>query len=937
MAKANGLDADNNSVNTLMPCIFALAKHGIDPVDKWSTKTVKSLFEFKCQTETVTDKSKSVQVEHGFTGREVEALDILQNIPNLLSFFFPGKPMTGLYLSPKTCSYPIDDWQVGHISLFDALDDALHCHCIICFGQNNYFVAFKSQESKQTNTRKSLSSAKPKVWLFDGDVQHEAHLTSHQNEKEMRTYITELLKKHNQSSQQNVQIRMCGHYVSLRYQMKKGVVQGLPMPSFPLPRFKTEPLLVIVTETLVNKKYTMVDVWNTQFHSIISAKEKLEATQKLKALQKGNKNPYQMYSPRISQLATLPAPIRSLSTTTKYPSVLTVSQGKVSLSIDRSKSAQSQILESKADKKVHNQSLWKDTASKKKSNQITASATEAAKKVQDQTASQKDGNKKGQSRTGVDDTATKKAQNHTASNTMRGHKGKDATAEVSHLQRGVGGGVSADKGASKKAVYSKANAATVTGIGSKSRATGIKDCSIMPVVLVENIAKAASPENKKDIMSLIITDVKSPAKTAKASHSGAEKRKRSPSPESQPEASTRLTRSMRRSLPPQENNEVKTMKSSATRKQRRSLNVIKSQSEKGKKSHADPENNNKSKIEKNSPKSTCTSSRNGALKSNVKEDANTKAQHLKNKNEIEKNDPESVKSKVDEEGQSKTPVDTDSKAPHLENKSKIERNDPKSVESNEGRGDCSKTPIASASASSKDRSLSNLTRREQTGSTASKRSTTVEDIVNGAIASEYSSDEICTETMAATPENEDRPVSPAVDVEMHDDTCNEGEDKSTAEEDNDNATALTDGNGHAQADDVEMSDNGGGDNENQPQPQEQQQQTEVNSPNTTTTATATAVAAGDFSTTSSGEEETETCDKSSSDEKQNEANTDEDKIERNGAESPTLSVTEGKLLRLFLFIRGAFLGVLIIIFVSSDIGRDVRKTLHEFITTFITI
>ena len=83
--------------------------------------------------------------------------------------------------------------------------------------------------------------------------------------------------------------------------------------------------------------------------------------------------------------------------------------------------------------------------------------------------------------------------------------------------------------------------------------------------------------------------------------------------------------------------------------------------------------------------------------------------------------------------------------------------------------------------------------------------------------------------------------------------------------------------------------------------------TEVNSSNTTTT-----VAAGDFSATSSREEETETCDKFSSDEKQNEANTDEDKIERNGAESPTLSVTAGRLLRLFLFIRGAC--VLIIIF-----------------------
>ena len=531
---------------------------------------------------------------------------------------------------------------------------------------------------------------------------------------------------------------------------------------------------------------------------------------------------------------------------------------------------------------MHNQSLGKDATSKKKSNQITASTTEAAKKAQDQT-----GNKKGQSRTGADDTARKKAQNHNASNTIRGHKDKDGTAEVCNMQRGVGGGVSADKGANKKAVYSKGNAATVTGIGSKSRATGIKNCSIMPVVLVENIAKAASPENKKDIMSLIKSDVKSLAKTAKASHSGAEKRKRSPSPESQSEASTRLTRSMRRSLPPRENNEVKTMKASATRKQRRSLNVTKSQSEKGKKSHADPENNNKSKIEKNSPKSTCTPSSYGAPKSNVKEDTDTKAQHLKNKNEkndpesvkskvdeeghikapvdtdskashlenkskIEKNDaesvksnvkdrdtkaphlknkngnenndPESVKSKVDEEGQSKAPVDTDSKALHLENKSKIKKNDAESVKSNVGNGGCSKAPIAGASAASKDGSLSNLTRRVQTGGTASKRTTTVEDIVNGAIASEYSSEEICTETMAATPETEDSPVSPAVDVEIHDDTCSEGEDKSTAEEDNDNVTTLIDDSGHAQADDVEMSDNDGDDNENQPQPQKQQQQ-----------------------------------------------------------------------------------------------------------------
>ena len=542
MAKANGLDADNHSVNTLKPCIFALAKHGMDPVDKWSTKTIKSLFELKCQTE-ATDKSKSVQVENGFTGRDIESLDILQNIPNLLSFVFPGKEMTGLYLSPKTCSYPVDDWQVGHISLFDALDDALHCHCIICFGQNNYFVAFRSQESKQTNTRKSLSSAKPKVWLFDGDIQHEAHLTSHIDEKAMRTYITELLKKHNQSSQQNVQIRMCGHKVSLRYQMKKGVLHGHPLPSFPVPRFKTEPLLVIVVETLVNKKCTMVDVKSTQCHSIISAEEKLQANHKLKAMQKGNKIPYQVYSPRINQIASLPAPIRTLTstrtTTTKYPSVLTVSQGKVSLSSNSSKSEQSEIVEIQADKKVRNQSLAKDTASKKKDNQIAASTTEATKKAQNQTASQKEGNRKGQIQSSVSDTVTKKAQNQTASNTMRGQKEKDATAKVSNMQRGVGTGLSTDKGANKKAVSLKTNAATVVGTGSKSRPTGIKDNSIMPVVLVENIAKAASPEKRKDIMSLIITDVKSLAKTAKISHGGTEKRKRSHSPESQPEANTR--------------------------------------------------------------------------------------------------------------------------------------------------------------------------------------------------------------------------------------------------------------------------------------------------------------------------------------------------------------------------------------------------------------
>ena len=901
MAKANGLDADNNSVNTLMPCIFALAKHGMDPVDKWSTKTIKSLFEFKCQTETVTDKSKSVQVEHGFTGREIESLDILVNIPNLLSFVFPGKEMTGLYLSPKTCSYPIDDWQVGHISLFDALDEALHCHCIICFGQNNYFVAFKNQENKQTNTRKSLSNAKPKVWLFDGDVQHEAHLTGHKDEKAMRTYIIELLKKHNQSSQQNVQIRMCGHNVSLRYQMKKGVVQGLPMPSFPVPRFKTEPLLVIVMETLVNKKCTMDDVRSTQFHSIISAEEKLEATQKLKALQKGNKNPYQMYSPRISQLATLPAPVTSLTTTTKYPSVLTVSQGKVSLSSDTNKSAQSQMVESKADKKVHNKSLRKDTTSKKKTNQITASTTEAAKKVQNQTASQKDGNKKEQSRTSVSDTAAKKAQNHTASNTMLSQKDKDATAEVSNMQRIAGGGVSADKGANKKDVSSKGNAATGTAIGSKSRATGIKDCSRMPVVLVDDIVKAASPENKKDMMSLIITDVKSLAKTAKASHSGAEKRKRSPSPESQPEPSTRLTRSMRRSLPPRENNEGKTMKASATRKQRRSLNIAKSQSEKGKKSPADLDNNNKSKHEKNIPKSACTSSSNDAIKSNINEDADTKAPHLENKNKIEKKDLGFVKSKVDEEGHSKASIDADLTTPPPKNKKKIEENDAESVKSNVERGDCSKAPIAGTSASSKDGSLSNLTRGIQTGDPV-VRLTTMEDVVNGAIASEYTSEESCTETMAATPNNEDSPASPAIDVEMHNEACSEAEDKSTAEENNDSVTTLTDGSGHAQAHDVEMRvDDDGSDNVNLPQPQEQQQ-TEVNSSNTTTIATTTAVAAGEFSTTSSGEEETETCDKySSSSEKQSETNTDEDKIERNGAESPTLSATAGRLFRLFLF------------------------------------
>ena len=896
MAKANGLDADNRSVNTLKPCIFALAKHGMDPVDKWSTKTIKSLFELKCQTEAVTDKSKNVQVENGFTGRDIESLDILQNIPNLLSFVFPGKEMTGLYLSPKTCSYPVDDWQVGHISLFDALDDALHCHCIICFGQNNYFVAFRSQESQQTNTRKSLSSAKPKVWLFDGDIQHEAHLTSHIDEKAMRTYITELLKKHNQSSQQNVQIRMCAHKVSLRYQMKKGVLHGHPSPSFPVPRFKTEPLLVIVVETLVNKKCTMVDVKSTQFHSVISAEEKLQANHKLKAMQKGNKIPYQVYSPRINQIATLPAPIRAMTsprtttTTTKYPSVLTVSQGKVSLSSDSSKSAQSQIPEIQADKKVHNQPFANDTTLKKKDNQITASIAEAAKKAQDETASQKEGNKKGQIQTSVSNTVTKKAQNQTASNTMEGQKDKDATAEVSNMQRGAVMGLSTDKGANKKAVSLKTNAATIGGIGSKSRPTGIKDCSIMPVVLVENIAKAASPENKKDMISLIITDVKSLAKNAKVSHSGPEKRKRSHSPESQPEANTRLTRSMRRSLQPSENSETK---ASTTTKPRRSLNVTKTQSEKGRKSHLG--NNNKSKIEKN-----YSASSNDSVKSNVNQDANSEAPF---KDNIESKIEKYVKGDVDGEDGSNAPIAGTSSASKRTQNSGSARgrtfnsaadesnvNDAIDIVNNKSEENVTRSPTAS----------------EENIRVSPVTDVILLDVVNDAIAKEYKSEGKCTKTAAATAIEEDGSVSPVADVEMRDDTCCVGEDKSSAEEEDDNSATLTEVSRHARTDDdVEMRDVvDEGHNDSLPQPQEQQQ-TEVDSSNTTTTATATtvAVAAGDF-TTRSEEDETET---SSFGEKQNVTNLDEDIIEGNGTESPTLSDTAGRLFHLnCLFFGGAF-------------------------------
>ena len=339
---------------------------------------------------------------------------------------------------------------------------------------------------------------------------------------------------------------------------------------------------------------------------------------------------------------------------------------------------------------------------------------------------------------------------------------------------------------------------------------------------------------------------------------------------------------MRRSLQPSENNE---MKASTTTKQRRSLNVTKSQSERGKKSHLG--NNNKSKTEKNNPGSS-----NGAVKSNVNRDANSEATFV-----------DSIGSKIEKFGKSN--VDGE---------------------------DCSNAPIAGASAASKrtqngdsasrrtinstaddsdvndaveivnNKSEENVT----TTSTASEEDRPVSpvtdvillDVVDDAVAKEYTSEENCTETTAVTVNEQDGPVSPVTDVEIRDDTCCEGEDKSTAEEEGDNTTTSTAG-GHARADDVKMRDDDEGDNDSQPQPQEQQQ-TKVDSSNTTTTATTTtvAVAAGGF-TTRSEEDATETCDGSSaSSEKQNETNLDEDNIDGNGTESPTLSGTAGRIFRL---------------------------------------
>ena len=535
MAKANGLDAGNNGVNTLMPCIFALAKHGRDPVDKWSGRTVKSFFEFKCHSETFTDKAKGVGVEHGFTGREIESLDILNNIPNLLAFTFPGKEKetTGLYLSPKICSYPVDDWQVGHIALFDALDDALHSHCIICFGQRNYFVAFRNQETKQTNTRKSIGTSRPKVWLFDGDPQHETNLTSHKDEKEMRIYIYDLLKKHNQISQQNVQVRMCGHRISLRYLMKKGAVVGQPLPSFPVPRFKTEPLLVIVMDTLVNKKCTMVDVKSTEFHSVVTAEEKLQATQKLKAMRQA-KNPYDL--PKVNQLITLPASVRPAPIITKSTKIPNVPQSKASV----------------ANKKGQTQTI----------------TNEAIRKGQIPTVTGRVHNKKAQNQVNTND-VNMKEQKQTGK--MISQRDKDAASTL--------GASSAEKG---KAAINKLGAKTSNTTAVKSKPTGLNPKeSQMSVVLIENIsavtASSISPNSSStagnnDTMSLVISDVKSLAKSKETDRS-----RKSPSPQATENA--RVTRSMRRSLQPSENNEVRAVKESAA-VQRRSLNVTNNQIEK---------------------------------------------------------------------------------------------------------------------------------------------------------------------------------------------------------------------------------------------------------------------------------------------------------------------------------------------------------------------
>ena len=585
MAKANGLDAASGGTNTLMPCIFALAKHGKEPVDKWSVRTVKSLFEFQCHSESSTaDISKSVRVEHGFTMREIESLDILNNIPNLLSFTFPGKETSGLYLSPKICSYPVDDWQVGHISLFDALDETLHVHCIICFGQNNYFVAFRNLETKQANTRKSIGSPKPKVWLFDGDAQHETNLTSHKDEKEMRTYIYDLLKKHNQSSQQNVQIRMCGHRVSLRYLVKKGTVVGQPLPSFPVPRFKTEPLLVIVMETLVNKKCTMVDVKSTEFHSVLTAEEKLQATQRLKAMRQNyNKNPFEF--PKMNKIATLPAPItRPAHITKRSPSVQNTSQNKASVANVASTAVKKELTQTAATEE-HKANTQFATSDANKKGQARSSVTNASKQGQNQTVTKNkgmvqtavtDASKKAQYQTVASsaNSMNKKAQNETSTYDTSKKGPKQTTKSVALKDKNVTGMsevVYTQKG-KIPAIKSDTKTSNTTAVKPEPTVAKSKEIS-MPIVLVENIAvKGSSPQKSTETMSPVITEVKSLAKSKIS-----DRNRKLPSPQP-PGESTRVTRSMRRSLQPQENKEVEAVKESESM-QRRSLDVTRIQAE----------------------------------------------------------------------------------------------------------------------------------------------------------------------------------------------------------------------------------------------------------------------------------------------------------------------------------------------------------------------